>query len=124
MPFSDDLQWNGGTGASAMSASRQEMKVNGKCLSACALSFATNPKACWGVNALLGFHSPYDPGTGQAMPGAAQWWDEKLKETAPALQTYIGPLSKHHGRLPNGKEDMAYVTAQELQWLMPEKKCK
>lgn len=122
--LADALSYNGGTGASALARSQQEMRLDRTCQSACALSWAINPNACWAPGAKLGFHSPYDPGTGKAMPQAARWWDEQLQEAANALAAYIGPLENHHGLLPNGQPDMAWVDTNALAVLMPERRCK
>jgi hypothetical protein len=105
------IAWFGGTGAEAMQAAREPMRVDGKCYSACAWSWASNPQACFTDLALFGFHGFRDPATDEQMPKATAYWMERVP---PKLRQ----------RLQGVGAQMIYIGSSEMAALFPERKCK
>lgn len=104
------VSWLGGTGADAMRSAREPVRIDGPCLSACALSFLINPQACFTKRATFGFHAPRDPGTDKTMPFATLEW---LTLMSPDVALKVAPLLQ--------QREIVMVPMSDIQ---PEKACK
>lgn len=107
------ITWFGGTGAEAMQAAREPMRVDGKCYSGCAWSFVANPKACFTQRAEFKFHGFRDPGTDAPMPEATKVWLIRIPEK-------LRPVAKRDWTGVKLKR----VTSQQMSKLLPERVCK
>jgi hypothetical protein len=107
------IAWFGGTGAEAMQAAREPMRVDGKCYSACAWAFLANPKSCFTSTAEFKFHGWRDPGTNRLMPKATEYWLTRVpaKLRPVAQRDWTGPTLKR-------------VTSRQMEKLLPERMCK
>lgn len=104
---------SGGSMAGAHALVGHRVIVDGPCFSACAWSFAANPKACFTPNASLGFHTLTDA---RGVP--------MLAATRGQLAHLPGGLQKRVGAVASGQVHAVWIDASTIRAYYPHRACK
>lgn len=91
-----------------------QVVIDGSCYSACAWSFARNPRACFTDNAEFGFHTLTDPTFGTPIPKANRL---VLSQVRPALAQRVRGIA-------SGGVSEVWVSAAEMHRYYPERACR